>query len=45
MIENKKILVLAPHTDDSEFGCSGSFARCVQEGRDPWDMIAPERAL
>lgn len=30
------ILVLAPHTDDGEFGCGGSMARFVDEGRDVW---------
>jgi len=27
----EKILVLAPHTDDSELGCGGSIARFVEE--------------
>jgi len=27
-----RILVLAPHTDDGEFGCGGSIARFVSEG-------------
>lgn len=27
------ILVLAPHTDDGEFGCGGSISRWVKEGR------------
>ena len=30
----QKILVLAPHTDDGEFGCGGSIARLVEDGRD-----------
>ena len=30
----QKILVLAPHTDDGEFGCGGSIARFVEDGRD-----------
>lgn len=29
-----RVLVLAPHTDDGEFGCGGSIARFVEEGRD-----------
>jgi LmbE family N-acetylglucosaminyl deacetylase len=29
-----KILVLAPHTDDGEFGCGGSVARFIREGKD-----------
>lgn len=32
----KKILVLAPHTDDGEFGCGGTIARFLEEGRDVW---------
>jgi LmbE family N-acetylglucosaminyl deacetylase len=28
----KRILILAPHTDDGEFGCGGSIARFVREG-------------
>lgn len=33
MIENfKKILVLAPHTDDGEFGCGGTMARLIDSG-------------
>jgi len=28
----KKILVLAPHTDDGEFGCGGTMARLLAEG-------------
>ncbi len=28
----KKILVLAPHTDDAELGCGGSIARLIEEG-------------
>ncbi len=33
MIESwKKALVLAPHTDDGEFGCGGTMARLVDAG-------------
>jgi len=28
----KKLLVLAPHTDDTEFGCGGTVARMIEEG-------------
>lgn len=30
----KKILVLAPHTDDAELGCGGLIARMLEEGAD-----------
>ncbi len=29
-----RILVLAPHTDDGEFGCGGSIARLIEEGKE-----------
>jgi LmbE family N-acetylglucosaminyl deacetylase len=28
----ERILVLAPHTDDGEFGCGGTLARFIEEG-------------
>ncbi|MCF8307720.1 MAG: PIG-L family deacetylase [Bacteroidales bacterium] len=28
----KKIVVLAPHTDDGEFGCGGSIAKFLEQG-------------
>jgi LmbE family N-acetylglucosaminyl deacetylase len=31
---NKKILVMAPHTDDMEFGCGATVARLLEEGND-----------
>jgi len=30
----ERALVLAPHTDDGEFGCGGTMARLVDEGAD-----------
>ncbi len=30
----KKVLILAPHTDDGEFGCGGTIARFLEEKRD-----------
>ena len=30
----RKILVLSPHTDDSELGCGGTIARFIEEGRE-----------
>ena len=33
MIKQKyRVLVLAPHTDDGEFGCGGTLAKFLQEG-------------
>lgn len=29
----ERILVLAPHTDDGEFGCGGSIAKFIDEGK------------
>lgn len=31
-MKNKNVLVLAPHTDDGEFGCGGTMARLLEEG-------------
>src|SRR5438128_4831537 len=28
----QRVLVLAPHTDDGEFGCGGTMARLVEAG-------------
>ncbi len=30
----KRILILAPHTDDAEFGMGGTIARLIEEGHD-----------
>src|SRR5207253_2363664 len=30
----RRVLVLAPHTDDGEFGCGGTMARLVDAGAD-----------
>ena len=32
MKTKKRVLVLAPHTDDGEFGCGGTIAKFVNEG-------------
>ena len=32
MVRDEKILVLAPHTDDGEFGCGGSIAKFIEGG-------------
>jgi LmbE family N-acetylglucosaminyl deacetylase len=31
-VRDEKILVLAPHTDDGEFGCGGSIAKFIEGG-------------
>jgi N-acetylglucosamine malate deacetylase 1 len=31
-MSQKRILILAPHTDDGEFGCGASISRFIQEG-------------
>ena len=33
-INNKSILVLAPHTDDAEFGCGGTISKLIEHGND-----------
>lgn len=33
-LKNKKILILAPHTDDGELGCGGTISRAIGEGSD-----------
>ena len=30
----KKVLVLAPHTDDGEFGCGGTINKLIEEGNE-----------
>ncbi|MFO7152852.1 MAG: PIG-L deacetylase family protein [Bacillota bacterium] len=32
MFDWKRVLVLAPHTDDAELGCGGTIARLIEEG-------------
>ncbi len=34
MIDKKKILILAPHTDDGELGAGGSIHRFISEGKE-----------
>lgn len=35
-IKGKKILVLAPHTDDLEFGCAGTVSKLIENGNEVW---------
>jgi LmbE family N-acetylglucosaminyl deacetylase len=35
----KRILVLAPHTDDAELGCGGTIARLVQEKKEVFIVV------
>ncbi len=32
MLKNKRILILAPHTDDGELGCGGTISKCTSLG-------------
>lgn len=32
MLKGKRILVLAPHTDDGELGCGGTISKCIELG-------------
>ncbi len=34
MGDHDRVLVLAPHTDDGEFGCGGTISRFLEEGRE-----------
>lgn len=34
MLSAHKILVLAPHTDDGEFGCGGTISKLISEGHE-----------
>lgn len=34
MISGDKILVIAPHTDDGEFGCGGSIVKFINQGKE-----------
>jgi LmbE family N-acetylglucosaminyl deacetylase len=34
MVNSDIILILGPHTDDGEFGCGGTMARFIEEGKD-----------
>ena len=34
MFKDKRVLILAPHTDDGELGCGGAIARMLEEGAD-----------
>ena len=37
-IKNKKILVLAPHTDDVDFGMGGTISRLIQDGNEIYQV-------
>jgi len=34
MKDISRVLVLAPHTDDGEFGCGGTIAKFTEEGKE-----------
>lgn len=35
----RRVLVLAPHTDDAELGCGGTLARLLEEGAEVWVAV------
>lgn len=39
MIAPKRVLVLAPHTDDAELGCGGTMARWIDEGSSVYTAV------
>jgi LmbE family N-acetylglucosaminyl deacetylase len=42
MLENykgKKVLILAPHTDDGELGCGGTIAKLAEQGAQVYYMV------
>jgi len=34
MMDKQRILILAPHTDDGEFGCGGTISKFIKEGKE-----------
>ncbi len=34
LISNKRVLILAPHTDDAEFGCGGTIAKLLESNNE-----------
>ncbi len=34
MIKDKKVLILAPHTDDGEIGCGGTISKIIEDKKD-----------
>lgn len=34
MIQDERVLVLAPHTDDGEFGCGGAISKLIESGNE-----------
>jgi len=38
-LEKKKVLVLAPHTDDGELGCGGTISKLTASGADVYYMV------
>lgn len=39
MIRPKRVLVLAPHTDDAELGCGGTMARWIDDGAEVFTAV------
>ena len=44
MKNTEKILVLGPHTDDGEFGCGGTIAKFIEEGKELASEVMAEVA-
>ncbi len=37
-VKNQRILVLAPHTDDAEFGCGATIAKLIEAGNEVYSV-------
>lgn len=37
-LTNKRILILAPHTDDAEFGCGATIAKLIEQGNEVYSV-------
>jgi len=39
MINQQKILILSPHSDDAELGCGGTISRFIREGKEIYWVV------
>lgn len=37
-LKNQRVLILAPHTDDAEFGCGGTIAKMIEQGNEVFSV-------